>query len=534
MPNADLTHIQNPERLELLRQLGLLDPSTDAAFDRLTRLATMILKMPTSLVSLVETTRQFFKSSVGLPEPWATLREMPLDYSFCQHVVATGEPLIIEDATRHPLVMDNPAVQELDAISYAGMPLTLSNGITLGSFCVVDSRPHTWTDEELTMLADLAGAVMTEIELRGQLIERERIENELREKEMRLNAVISSAPVVLYTMDMEGIITLSQGKALSSAGIKQNEVVGQSAFERNANHPAILETLHRAITGEAFSVVLENRQRWYSLSYSPLLDKTGDLDGSICVATDVTDMMRTQQALELALQRLGDLERLKSEMIRVAAHDLKNPLSGIMGYTQLLMDTPLDDDQKALAKDVVQNARRMVRIINDILSLERIEMMADAAKYQKVDLRALTTRAYSENQAGAFRKNQIFQFSPPDDAIYVNGDESQLFEAASNLISNAIKYTPDSGIITICLRSGDQQKVVFEVQDNGYGIPEDFQQNIFKPFFRAKTKETREIEGTGLGLNLVKNIVERHGGQICFESEYGVGSTFGFELKRLC
>jgi len=532
MPTPDMTIIQDPERLEMLGRLGLLDASTDPAFDRLTRLATMMLKMPVSLVTLVDSSRQFFKSSVGLPEPWATLRETPLKYSFCKHVVATGEPLIIDDATRHPLVQDNPAVERLQLISYAGMPLTISNGMTLGSFCVVDRNPHAWTDEELIMLADLSGAVLTEIELRGQLIERERIEKELRANEMRLNAVLSSAPVVLYTLDTKGTVTLSRGKALNAVGIEQDSTVGQSAFERNANNQTTQAAIRRALDGEAFSVVVEANQHWYSVNYSPLIDAAGELEGTIGVATDISEVIEIQHALEGSLERISELEQLKSDMIRVAAHDLKNPLSGVLGFAKLLLETPLTDDQKSMTKELLDGARRMFRIINDILSLERIEAMAQAAKYQRIDLRELATRAYIENEAAARRKNQIYLNFLPEESIYINSDESQLLEAASNLINNAIKYTPEGGRVVVQVRTDDQGKAIFEVQDNGYGIVKEQQSNLFKPFFRAKSKETLEIEGTGLGLNLVKNIIERHGGAMHVESEYGVGSTFGFELNQ--
>ncbi len=532
MPSPDQTQIQDPERLETLRRLGLLDSPTDPAFDRLTRLATMMLKMPVSLVTLVDSSRQFFKSSVGLPDPWASLRVTPLKYSFCQHVVATGEPLIIEDATKHPLVMDNPAVYGLQIISYAGMPLTMSNGMTLGSFCVVDRNPHVWTDEELIMLADLSGAVMTEIELRGQLIERERIENELRNKEMRLNAVISSAPVILYTLDTQGQITLSQGKALDTIGVGQNETVGQSIFQRNADNQNIQDTIARALKGEEFSVLVESSQRSYSVSYSPLLSVEGELEGTIGVATDITDVMAIQRALEITLERLSDLEQLKSDMIRIAAHDLKNPLSGILGYSQLLLKTPLDEDQALFAKEILESGRRMLRIITDILSLERIEAMVESARQQQVNFCELARKAYRENEAAANQKNQSYERVFPDATLYVKGDEGQLLEAVSNLIGNAIKYTPEGGKIIVRVWADDDQKLMFEVQDDGYGVAEKDQNSLFKPFFRSKSKATHEIEGTGLGLNLVKNIVERHGGTMRFESEFGVGSTFGFELNH--
>ena len=124
--------IRNPARLAALRRTALLDTPPEEAFDRLTRLAARILNAPLALISLVDEDRQFFKSSQGLAEPWASRRETPLSHSFCQHVVGRGESLVIEDARQHPLVRDNPAIAELGVVGYLGIPLRTSDGCVLG------------------------------------------------------------------------------------------------------------------------------------------------------------------------------------------------------------------------------------------------------------------------------------------------------------------------------------------------------------------------------------------------------------------
>src|SRR5262245_45847944 len=129
-------------------------------------MAACILKVPAAYVSFVDADRQFFKSSVGLPEPWASMRETPLTHSFCKHVVASGEPMVIADAREDPLVRDNLAVPELGVIAYAGIPLTTPDGATLGSFCVVDHQPREWNEQELEVLRNLAASTMTEVRSR--------------------------------------------------------------------------------------------------------------------------------------------------------------------------------------------------------------------------------------------------------------------------------------------------------------------------------------------------------------------------------
>jgi formate hydrogenlyase transcriptional activator len=155
--------IQDAARLATLERTSLLDSPPEEVFDRLTRLATRVLRVPAALVSLVDGKRQFFKSFFGLPEPWASQRQTPLTHSFCKHAVASGEPFVVSDARLNPLVRDNLAVSEMGVIAYAGIPLTTAGGHTLGTFCVVDAKPRDWTEEEIEVLRCLAASVMTEI-----------------------------------------------------------------------------------------------------------------------------------------------------------------------------------------------------------------------------------------------------------------------------------------------------------------------------------------------------------------------------------
>lgn len=174
---ADIERIlSHPTRLQRLRQLAILDSPQEASFDSLSRLATTILNVPTALVTIVDTDRQFFKSCIGLPEPWNSQRETPLSHSFCKHVVATAQPLIVDDARENPLVMENLAVRDMNVIAYLGIPLVLSDGVTLGSFCAIDSKPRHWTEREISIMTDLAGRVTTELELRDELLRRKQYE----------------------------------------------------------------------------------------------------------------------------------------------------------------------------------------------------------------------------------------------------------------------------------------------------------------------------------------------------------------------
>lgn len=179
-PNEWKEEVDRADRLEALRALRLLDTPAECSFDRLTRMAAQILGAPVALVSLVDDHRQFFKSIHGLPEPWASRRQTPLTHSFCKHVVATKEPLIVEDARENTIVCDNLAVSELNVLAYLGYPLVTSDGQVIGSFCVIDTVPRNWTAQDRSVVNDLTALVMTEIELRQDVARLRDLEGELR------------------------------------------------------------------------------------------------------------------------------------------------------------------------------------------------------------------------------------------------------------------------------------------------------------------------------------------------------------------
>ena len=157
--------VNDPDRLEAVRETTLVDSDVMPSFDRLARLASHVLNAPVALVSLVASDRQFFMSCLGLPEPWASARESPLSHSFCQHAVASREPLLVDDAREHPLLRDNLAIRDMGVIAYAGIPLIDSDEHALGTLCVIDSQPRHWTTHQVQLLSDIAASVVTEISL---------------------------------------------------------------------------------------------------------------------------------------------------------------------------------------------------------------------------------------------------------------------------------------------------------------------------------------------------------------------------------
>jgi hypothetical protein len=158
--------LAEPGRLAALRDSALLDTPAEESFDRLARLAAKVVNAPVALVTAVDRDRQFFKSCLGLPEPWASRRQTPLSHSFCQHAVIAREPVIITDARNDPRVSDNLAIRDLGVIAYLGVPLITAEGQAIGTLCVIDHQPRIWTEDEINLVTDIAAAAVTEITLR--------------------------------------------------------------------------------------------------------------------------------------------------------------------------------------------------------------------------------------------------------------------------------------------------------------------------------------------------------------------------------
>lgn len=233
------------------------------------------------------------------------------------------------------------------------------------------------------------------------------------------------------------------------------------------------------------------------------------------------------------LTHLQESEQIKSEMIRMASHDLRNPLAQIKGYLDLLLDNltvPLTEVQQEFVRFIERGHEKMDRIIEEILNVDRVESHI-AGKWEHFDGFVALCNVVDGIDSQTRLKNQTATVAlpPAEPPLIIFGSEIQIQQALSNLVDNAIKYTPDGGKIEI-RATLENDRLRFEVEDNGYGIPKDRQEQLFERFYRAKTRGTEHIGGTGLGLSLVKTVVERHKGTVYFESEEGVGSVFGCYL----
>jgi two-component sensor histidine kinase len=240
--------LRNPERLAALAATDLPDSVAEEAFDRLTRMVTRLLGVPVALVSLVDDTRQFFKSQQGLPSPARETRQTPLTHSFCQHVVIEQAPLVVTDAENDPRVCDNLAVPELGVKAYLGVPLTLPSGHVIGSLCAIDMIPRDWSDADLRSLSDIAEIVMSEIELRGEIARRRQAEDD---QELLIHELQHRVKNTLSTV--QALIQLNLSSSTSLAAFR--DTIGNRIQSLAKTHTLLTTKRWRAI---AFRDILKS------------------------------------------------------------------------------------------------------------------------------------------------------------------------------------------------------------------------------------------------------------------------------------
>ena len=253
------SEITDPQRLAALGLSGLLDTPPEEAFDQFTTLAQDILGVPVALISLVDKDRQFFKSQVGLPEPWAAARETPLSHSFCQYVVASGAPLVVNDAHQNPLVKENLAVSEIGVVAYAGVPLRTSSGQVIGALCAIDTQPLEWTARDIKVLSALADMVMREVALRQMAQHLHRRYQALQKAEERRDGLVHMIVHDLrtpLTSLVTGLLALNEVAALDEKSQKILDIAVRGANALSG----MVDTILDVSRGEAGLLVLDRKQ----------------------------------------------------------------------------------------------------------------------------------------------------------------------------------------------------------------------------------------------------------------------------------
>ena len=231
----------------------------------------------------------------------------------------------------------------------------------------------------------------------------------------------------------------------------------------------------------------------------------------------------------IAVSELERINRAKSEFVSVVSHEFRTPLTGIQGFSEMIRDEDFTmEEVKDFAADINADAKRLSRMITDVLDLDRMESGRQALHLEAgVDLHEIVDGVFEQIQPNAPYHSVVLGLDPlvPN----LTADRDAVTQVLTNLLSNAIKYSPDGGDVVVRThREGEAVRV--SVQDHGMGIPPEMLDAVFERYTRVETEQARHIQGTGLGLPIVRKIVQMHGGRVWVESRVGEGSTFHFTL----
>ncbi|MCS7177937.1 MAG: ATP-binding protein [Anaerolineae bacterium] len=397
----------------------------------------------------------------------------------------------------------------------------------IGVLYVIRAYGVAFTPDDRQVLASFADQAAIAVH-NAQLYQR------LAQEKRRLDAILESSA--------DGVMILDPGQRIIVFNRALAEMTGWSAAEAiGRHHDEIIQwarrdtemDLSRATAGgwplaqsrgkTVLYVEGDLRRRSggvlsVGITYAPLLDREGKLVNIIANVRDIT--------------RFREADRLKSTFVSVVSHELKTPVATILGYAETLArpDAQWDTETvRELAGVIREEAQRLDRLITDLLDASRIQAGALPLKREEVDLEMLAHRVVHRFQSQTDRHDIAVRF--PSNFPLVVGDPLRLEQVLNNLVSNAIKYSPEGGRIRI-RGEARPDEVIVSVSDEGIGIPATEQGRIFDPFYRVDETSVRQAGGVGLGLYLARAIVEAHGGRIWVESEPGKGSTFSFSLPR--
>jgi len=357
-----------------------------------------------------------------------------------------------------------------------------------------------------------------------------RVTEALRVSEAQLRDITDTLPAIISYVDANQRFRFhnrayAEGLGLSREeidGRTMQEVLGEEGYE--LARPWIEEVLSGyPVTFERHRKTPNGDFRDFIVNYFPRYGdgaEEGQVIGFYALGTDVTELKR--------------IARMKGEFVSTVSHELRTPLTSIRGSLGLIsggVAGELPEAVKTLVGIARSNCERLIRLINDILDIEKIESGKMRLDLQVVEFKPLLMQVLAANEGLGMVQNVSLKLYFPDGDLWIRVDTDRLTQVMTNLLSNAIKFSPVGGVVEVhVLQAGLDLRV--EVRDRGPGIPEEFRDRIFQKFSQADSSDVRVKSGTGLGLNISRAIIERMGGSIGFETEAGAGSTFYFQVPE--
>ena len=462
------------------------------------------------------------------------LKDLPVDtVPWWMEKLHRGEIIHIEDVSKLPpeAKAEKEILESQDIRSLLVFPLSVKR--KLAGFIGFDNVMATskWRDEDVALLRIFS-------ELLGTALERVQIQEDITRTARDLAQLIDTANAPIFGVDSKGLLNEWNQKATEITGYSKKEVLGRNLAEEFITEDyrtSVKEVLEKALKGEETANLefplysKKGEQVLVLLNSTTRRDASGNIVGVVGIGQDITERQRAESLIREQNEQLKELDRMKSEFLSTAAHELRTPLTSILGFSEILLQRKLDKERQArFLKIINEETQGLADLISDLLDVSRIE----SGRGFKIKKASIELRKIILENVDLFKSRtdkHDFEVNIPDDPVRLKADKDKIDQVMENLISNAVKFSPQGGKITISVEQSEGE-VKISVADTGMGIPKKDLPHIFERFYRVDNTFTLGIGGTGLGLAIVKYIIESHGGKIWAESEVGKGSTFSFTL----
>lgn len=388
--------------------------------------------------------------------------------------------------------------------------------------------------ETVVPIKDIRGKVVSVFAISRDITDMKKTEEDLRDSQNRLEATLNGMGDGLFVLDKNYKIIMFNPAASQISGFSESEALGKNYHDiikffnektKVINDEFIKETM---ITGKihqirnhSYIVTKDGKQISISTNAAPLRDKLNHVVGCVVAFRDVS------------IEREAD--RMKSEFVSVASHQLKTPLTGIKWFSELLLKETkgvLNDQQKDFLKQIYDSNQRLVNLVDDLLDVSHIETGRKFnVEKEETDLVEIVNAVLKEKNKLIIDKNiSIVKCANAPEHVKIMADAKKIRHVFDNLISNAVKYSHSGSVVEIGCEHEKAGQIMVYIRDHGIGIPNIQQKRVFEKFFRADNAVKSQTDGTGLGLYIARAIVEAHRGKIWFESEEGKGTTLFFSL----
>jgi len=525
-----------PERLEALKRYRILGTYAEKSFKNIAKLVSDIFDASLAMISLVDAEEVHFGSNVGMDYAIG-----PRGESFCSLTILKPEVNVIEDALQDPIVANNPLVcGDFGLRFYAGAPLITHDGYMIGTVCLIDTKPRKFNQRDRIILEGMATQVMEQIELRLQnlndaeqqiLINKQLAESnqKLIASEQRFQTILDNMAEGVGIIDLSGQLIYANKMAQRILGLTQSQIKARTYDDPkwqnlrldgsplpDEEHPmAIMMQSGLPVIDHEIGVQPPDREKFYiAINAAPLFDpQSGELTGGIGTFMDVTARRKVLQQ--------------KDEFINLASHELRTPVTSLKAALQIITKMKDNPRPEILFKMIDQSNRsleKLTGLINNLLDSNRISQ--GQLRLRKTVFNLGNLLDHSIHEIKVADKHEVVLEGVRD--INIFADEQQIDQVITHLLSNAVKYAPESKVIHVLVERNDQE-VKISVSDCGNGIPKDQLARLFDRYYRAEY-DGFNFSGLGLGLYISSEIIKKHDGRIGVESVVGSGATFWFTL----